>query len=72
MAKLKIMNEHGECRYVEKIEGGKHQCSIYDSRPKECHIKEDFQLNADCCNGLQLLFGIDEPFRVVLPSQGTE
>jgi len=68
--------KNGCCQHYSQFEG----CQIYENRPDVCRIDKGYDLffanilsrekyyqyNAEICNHLQLLHGINEKFRVVL------
>lgn len=67
---------NGVCKFYD---GALKQCSIYESRPLCCKVKESYekiyfkefsrfsfyQANAEICNKLQEHFKIDEKFRIL-------
>ena len=66
---------NGVCRYLDTTTKG---CSIYEDRPDICRIDKMFEQkyreyftretfyskNADVCNQLQTLHGLDESYRI--------
>ncbi len=60
--KLGLMpqREDGACIHLTKD----NLCEIYEDRPEECVISDKFKENAQACNRLQKLLGIDKSYRV--------
>ena len=66
----------GNCRFYAEGVG----CTIYENRPVVCKVdvgyekffstiiskKDYYKENANTCNKLQILYGLDEKFRVIL------